>query len=114
MRNTLNEKKIDSKALQAIESFHSEIVRTIEEAIQKNEWVVVGMKQNVVVKSARRYLDEKQIPYHYIEYGSYFSGWKIRLAIKLWSGWPTFPQIFHQGKLIGGFKDLKMYKPSKD
>ena len=23
-------------------------------------------------------------------------------AIKLWSGWPTFPQVFVDGTLIGG------------
>ncbi|HEX7666296.1 MAG TPA: glutaredoxin domain-containing protein, partial [Polyangiaceae bacterium] len=33
---------------------------------------------------------------------SYFSEWKRRLAIKLWSGWPTFPQVFVKGTLIGG------------
>ena len=27
---------------------------------------------------------------------------KKRLAIKLWSGWPTFPQVFVRGVLIGG------------
>jgi monothiol glutaredoxin len=37
-------------------------------------------------------------------------GWKKRLAIKLWTGWPTFPQIFHKGVLIGGAKDLEAYK----
>ena len=31
-----------------------------------------------------------------------FSEWKKRLAIKLWSGWPTFPQVFVRGTLIGG------------
>ncbi|MFZ4713247.1 MAG: glutaredoxin [Bacteriovoracaceae bacterium] len=33
--------------------------------------------------------------------------WKQRLAIKLWSGWATYPQVFIDGKLIGGFKDLE-------
>jgi monothiol glutaredoxin len=27
---------------------------------------------------------------------------KERLAIKLWSGWPTFPQVYVHGVLIGG------------
>ncbi|MDB4971522.1 MAG: hypothetical protein JWN44_7211, partial [Myxococcales bacterium] len=27
---------------------------------------------------------------------------KRRLAIKLWSGWPTFPQVFVRGTLLGG------------
>ena len=33
--------------------------------------------------------------------------WRERLAIKLWSGWPTFPQVFVKGALIGGFQELK-------
>ena len=41
-------------------------------------------------------------PSPYLEYGSYFSEWKRRLAIKLWSGWPTFPQVFVRGTLLGG------------
>ncbi len=50
-------------------------------------------------------LNEAKIAFTYIEYGSYFSEWRKRLAIKLWSGWPTFPQVFVRGELIGG-KDL--------
>ena len=38
-------------------------------------------------------------------YGGYFSAWKERLAIKLWSGWPTFPQVFVRQTLIGGASD---------
>jgi monothiol glutaredoxin len=44
-----------------------------------------------------------------LSYGNYFSKWKQRLAIKLWSGWPTYPQIFIDGKLIGGCDDLIKY-----
>ena len=47
-------------------------------------------------------LDEASVKYTYLEYGSYFSEWKQRLAIKMWSGWPTFPQVFVKGELIGG------------
>ncbi|MBS1971253.1 MAG: glutaredoxin [Bdellovibrionales bacterium] len=111
MRNIMSENRIDSNALKAIEGFHTEIVAEVEKAIATHEWVIVGMAQNPVVKKARKYLFDKGIPFHYIEHGSYFSKWKQRLAIKLWSGWPTFPQVFHRGKLIGGFADLKKYNP---
>ena len=33
---------------------------------------------------------------------SHDSKWKERLAIKMWSGWPTFPQVYVKGKLLGG------------
>lgn len=109
MRKTLSDSQIDPKALAAIESFHANIVTEVEKAIQSNDVVVVGMRQNPVCKKARRILDEKGAKYQYLEYGSYFSMWKQRLAIKLWSGWPTYPQVFHKGKLIGGASDLEAY-----
>jgi monothiol glutaredoxin len=33
--------------------------------------------------------------------------WQERLAIKMWSGWSTYPQVFVKGILIGGASDLK-------
>ncbi|MFT5930783.1 MAG: monothiol glutaredoxin, partial [Oceanospirillaceae bacterium] len=29
------------------------------------------------------------------------------LAIKMWSGWPTYPQVFVNGTLVGGASDLQ-------
>lgn len=60
------------------------------------------MAQNPHVKNVRRTLTEAGIDFHYLEYGSYLSEWRRRLAIKLWSGWATFPQVFVRGVLIGG------------
>jgi monothiol glutaredoxin len=108
-RPILNSDKINPAANQKINSYFTSAVQEIETATKNNEWVIVGMKQNPIVKSAKKYLTDKNIPFKYIEHGSYFSEWKLRLAIKLWSGWPTFPQVFHKGVLIGGFDDLKLY-----
>lgn len=60
------------------------------------------MAQNPHVRKVRSELREAGIEFHYLEYGSYLSSWAPRLAIKLWSGWPTFPQVFVRGTLIGG------------
>lgn len=109
MRKILEPAKVHSAAESAINNFHSDIVAEIEKAIGNHEWVVVGMGQNPVVTKARGILKDKGINYHYIGHGSYFGGWKKRLAIKLWSGWPTFPQVFHKGVLIGGADDLQKY-----
>ena len=109
MRKLLSSEKIDSKALQTMQSYHGDTIQDIESNLQQHEWVIVGMAYNPFVKKARRALEEKNAPYKYIEAGSYFSQWQRRLAIKLWSGWPTFPQVFHKGKLIGGANDLKKY-----
>lgn len=114
MRKILPSEKMNSNVKTAMGNFHSNIVAEVEKAIETNEWVVVGMAQNPVVSKARRLLNARQIKFHYITHGSYFSGWKKRLAIKLWSGWPTFPQVFHKGVLIGGGQDLALYLKEKN
>lgn len=108
-RLTLAETSIHPDALAFITRNHQETVQEVIEAIKMNKIVVVGMKQNPVVKKARQILDEKKLSYEYLEYGSYLSQWKRRLAIKLWSGWPTYPQVFINGQLIGGCEDLVKY-----
>ena len=113
MRKVLSSEKLHAGAQSAISSFHVDTVNEVEKAVAGKEWVVVGMAQNPVVSKARRMLDAAEIKYEYIEHGSYFKGWKMRLAIKLWSGWPTFPQVFHNGILIGGADDLAKYLPQK-
>jgi monothiol glutaredoxin len=106
MRDILPDSKIDTHAARAMESYHSQTVNEVKMAVAQNRIVVVGMKQNPIVSKARKLLKEKSISFEYLEYGSYTSMWKPRLAIKLWSGWPTFPQIFIEGKLIGGCTEL--------
>jgi glutaredoxin-related protein len=65
------------------------------------------MRQNPFPKKARRLLDAAGIAYRYLEYGSYFSQWRPRLALKMWAGWGTFPMVFVKGVLIGGADDLE-------
>ena len=76
-------------------------------AITQHKVVVVGMTQNPFVKNVRALLSEAGISYHYLEYGSYLSQWKRRLALKMWTGWPTFPMVFVNQVLVGGAKDVK-------
>ena len=109
MRKTIAPEKLAESALNAIENFHPTFVNEVESAIHSNKFVIVGMAQNPVVSKARKLLNEKKITFKYLEYGSYFSKWKERLAIKLWSGWPTFPMVFVDGKLIGGCSELATY-----
>ena len=101
-RPRLDEKSVAPGSLSAMESFHADIVREVQETVRRDRVVVVGMAQNPHVRRVRQALDEAGVAYTYLEYGSYFSKWKERLAIKLWSGWPTFPQVFVRGTLIGG------------
>jgi len=90
------------EAQKHIDSFHRDVVRHVEATVTAHPVVVVGMAQNPHVRNVRRALTAAGIAFEYLEYGSYFSKWSERLAIKLWSGWPTFPQVFVNGELIGG------------
>ncbi len=93
---------IRPQALRKVTEFHADTVREVIDAVARQDVVVVGMAQNPHVKNVRKALTDAAIPFTYLEYGSYFSGWQKRLAIKLWSGWPTFPQVFVRGVLVGG------------
>lgn len=88
-----------------IAGYHRPIIDEVTAAIATNSIVVVGMAQNPFVKKARSALTAAKVDFLYLEYGSYLSLWKPRLAIKMWSGWPTFPQVFVDGVLIGGYKE---------
>lgn len=83
------------------------IVQEVQAAVAAHAVVVVGMRANPFPAKARRLLDAAGIAYHYLEYGGYLSQWRRRNALKLWTGWPTFPMVFVKGVLVGGFEDLK-------
>lgn len=112
-REILSEEKIDESALNFISNNYKGTIDEIKHSLANHKIVVVGMAQNPVVKKARKILEEKSLTYHYHSYGSYFSKWQQRLAIKLWTGWPTFPQVFIDGKLIGGASDLQKFLAKK-
>jgi glutaredoxin-related protein len=105
-RTTLASENVAPDALNFITGYHQQTVNEVAAAVAANKIVVVGMVMNPFVKKARNALTEAGIDFKYLEYGTYWSMWKPRLAIKLWSGWPTYPQVFVEGKLIGGFKEL--------
>lgn len=94
--------KIRPEAARKIAEFHPDIVREVQDAVSSHDVVVVGMAQNPHVKNVRKALTDAGVTFKYLEYGSYLSKWRERLAIKLWSGWPTFPQVFVRGALVGG------------
>lgn len=105
-RPVLADDQIHPAIRDKISEQHADIVLEVREAIEQHPVVVVGMKQNPHPRRARRMLDEKKIAYHYLEYGSYLGPWRRRNALKMWSGWPTFPMVFVNGTLIGGANEL--------
>ncbi len=105
-RNILDESQIHPAIRETVANHQSDIIREVQAAITSHDVVVVGMKQNPFPKKARKALDTTGLPYQYLEYGSYFNGWRRRNALKMWTGWPTFPMVFVKGVLVGGAADL--------
>lgn len=106
MRKLLPPERIHPAIRDRIAAYREEIVQQVESAIAGNDIVVVGMRQNPFPRKARKLLDAAGLEYRYLEYGSYFSAWRKRLVLKMWSGWPTFPMVFVKGVLIGGASEL--------
>ena len=105
-RALLDETQIHPAIRDRIAQHHSAIVTEVQRAITQHPVVVVGMRQNPFPRRARRALDAAGIAHEYLEYGSYFSQWRERNALKMWTGWPTFPMVFVRGTLVGGASDL--------
>ncbi len=105
-RPILDEAHIHPAIRGRIASLHADTLQAVQAAVQQHAVVVVGMAQNPFPRKARKALDAAGVPYHYIAYGSYFSDWRRRNALKMWSGWPTMPMVFVKGQLVGGAEDL--------
>lgn len=105
-RPVLSSDKITDSVKEQVAAFHRDVVDEVATAVAKHPVVVVGMAQNPFVKRARKLLEQEGVPFEYLEYGSYLSKWKERLALKLWAGFPTFPMVFVDGTLIGGMAEL--------
>lgn len=106
-RQILDEEQIHPSIRDKVARNHEELVGEVQEAIAAHDVVVVGMKQNPYPKKARKALTEAGVRFHYLEYGSYLSTWRPRTALKMWTGWPTFPMVFVRGTLVGGADDLR-------
>lgn len=106
-RPILEQNRIHPAIQQTIADNNVDIIHEVESAIESDAVVIVGMSQNPMPKKARKLLDGLGIAYRYLEYGSYFSLWRRRNALKMWTGWPSFPMIFIKGTLIGGASDLQ-------
>ncbi len=106
-RKQFPEDRIHPSIREKISTHHVDIVEEVEAAITEHAVVVVGMKQNPNPRRARKLLAAKNVPFHYLEYGSYLNTWYRRAALKMWTGWPTFPMVFVKGQLVGGADDLQ-------
>jgi glutaredoxin-related protein len=105
-RHILDESRIHPAIRDKIATSHLDIVREVQEAVAANDVVVVGMAINPAPRKARQFLDAAGVSYKYLTYGSYFRQWRRRSALKMWTGWQTFPMVFVKGAFVGGASDL--------
>jgi monothiol glutaredoxin len=106
-RHTLDPSRIHPAIADRVANAHVDVVQNVQSAVASNAVLVVGMATNPFCKRARKALDAAGVAHHYLEYGSYLSQWRQRNALKMWTGWPTFPMVFVKGVLVGGADDLK-------
>jgi monothiol glutaredoxin len=111
-RQILDDSRVHPAIRARIADEGSAVIAEVEAAIAANSVVVVGMAWNPFPRKACKWLDAAGVPYKYIEYGNYANQWRKRLPLKLWTGWTTFPMVFVDGQLVGGFSDLARLDPA--
>jgi monothiol glutaredoxin len=105
-RPILEEAQLHPAIRDKVQTLHADIVHEVRSAATSSPVLVVGMKGNPFCKRARRALVAAGVTHRYLEYGSYLNQWRTRNALKMWTGWPTFPMVFVKGTLVGGAEDL--------
>lgn len=105
-RTILEESRLHPAIRDFVANHHADVVHNVQAAAASNLILVVGMAGNPFVRRARKLLDAAGLAYHYLEFGSYLSQWRVRNSLKMWTGWPTFPMVFVKGTLVGGASDL--------
>ena len=113
-RQILDESRMHPAIRDKIANLNADIVHNVQAAAGSNPVLVVGMLGNPSCRRARAALAAADVPHHYLEYGSYLSAWRQRNALKMWTGWPTFPMVFVKGSLVGGASDLQRLIDSRE
>ena len=106
-RSILEEARLHPAIREKVANSNADIVHNVQAAASSNPVLVVGMAGNPFVRRARKALKAGGVAHQYLEYGSYISDWRKRNALKMWSGWPTFPMVFVKGVLVGGAEEIE-------
>ena len=106
-RTILEEARLHPAIRERVGNLNADIVHNVNAAATSNAVLVVGMAGNPHVRRARKALGAAGIAYQYLEFGSYLAAWRRRNALKMWTGWPTFPMVFVKGTLIGGADEVE-------
>ena len=105
-RHLLDEAHLHPAIREKVETNRRDIVDEVIAAMEKTTVVVIGMAHNPHCRKVRNSLNAASVKYTYLEYGNYLSEWRRRTALKMWTGWPTFPMVFVHGNLVGGAADV--------
>ncbi|MBK6864682.1 MAG: glutaredoxin [Ideonella sp.] len=105
-RPILDEALIHPAIRDKVANLHADIVAEVRAAADANPVLVVGMSGNPFCRQARKSLAAAGVAFKYLGYGSYVGEWRRRNALKMWTGWPTFPMVFVKGRFVGGASDL--------
>jgi monothiol glutaredoxin len=111
-RAVLSEDHLHPAIRGAVAQSHADIVAEVQAAVAAHAVVVVGLQGNPMVRRAHQTLQAAGVAFHALQYGSYLSQWRRRNALKMWTGWPTFPMVFVRGQLVGGAQDLARLQAS--
>lgn len=106
-RHLFDESQLHPAIRPVVAGHHRAVVEEVQAAMAAHRVVVVGMGQNPMVGKAQKHLSTAGIAHHTLRYGNYFSQWRKRNALKMWTGWPTFPMVFAEGVLLGGADDVQ-------
>jgi glutaredoxin-related protein len=106
-RSILDESRLHPAIRDKVAHLHADIVAEVQSLAAAHPVLVVGLAGNPWVRRARRALDAAGVAHHDVDYGNYFNLWRRRNALKMWTGWPTFPMVFVKGTLVGGAQDLQ-------
>jgi glutaredoxin-related protein len=106
-RPILDEQHLHPAIRDRVAHRHEDIVREVQQAMAQHPVVLVGMAQNPHPKRALQALRAADIEPFVLQYGSYLSQWRRRNALKMWTGWPTFPMVFVKGVLVGGADEVQ-------
>ncbi len=106
-RTVLEEARLHPAIRELVATLNADMVYNVQAAATSNSVLVVGMAGNPFVRRVRKALAAAGVAHHYLEFGSYFKGWRTRNALKMWTGWPTFPMVFVKGTLVGGARETE-------
>jgi glutaredoxin-related protein len=106
-RAIFDQDKIHPGAADKLGGYQAALIERVRGLVSQHDVVVVGMSMNPFPGRARRLLEQRGVAYEYLGLGSYFSQWRVRLGLKMWTGGPTFPMIFVKRTFVGGYSELR-------